>query len=69
MSNTARKARKRSGEKFVHPAKELTPIFDRMVPTSFVGGKPHLSKRVIKRRAAQLEVLGIENPTLSEDAA
>lgn len=66
MSNTARKARKRNGEKFVHPTKEGTPIFERMVPTVVDGGKVHLSQRVIKRRAKQLEVLGFVPPEVSK---
>lgn len=68
MANTERKARKRAGIKFTKPAKVGTPLLERVIPTVHdrngrsVGPLiTHLSKRVLKARAKQLQVvLGVQ---------
>ncbi len=64
MANTERKARKRAGIKFTKEPKIGTPLLERAIPTVVDrnGRKtgalvPHLSMRVLKARAKQLQVI------------
>ena len=59
MATAARKARKRSGEKFTHKEKTVTPIFDRELPMVFdpkTGGSMY-SKRALAKRHRVMDIL------------
>lgn len=65
MSNAARKARKRNGEKFVRTEKVGTPIVNRAIPLvrRYVRGVETLSpsRSVMRRRARQLDALSLKD--------
>lgn len=67
MSNTSRKLRKRSGEKFVRVPKVGTPIEERFVPivleTKKLGlGLSHPSHRALKKRAEAIAIRDVDKP-------
>lgn len=58
MSTTARKARKRSGEKFTKPAKVATPMEERKIEPVFdrASGEVHPSRRQYRKIKSAIEV-------------
>ena len=74
MANTERKARKRAGQKLIKEPKVGTPILERAIPTVVdrngraKGAQvPHLSQRVMKKRADQLAVMAAHDPQAQAD--
>lgn len=74
MANTERKARKRAGIKLIKEPKVGTPLMERAIPTVVdrngrsVGPQiPHLSMRVMKKRADQLAVMAAHDPQAQAD--
>ena len=68
MSNAARKARKRSGEKFTKPAKVGTPLEQRKIEPVFdrASGSMHPSRRQYRKIKSAIEIRDMDKVEADE---